>query len=139
MESYIWTDQLERLSRMRAAVTIARATPFMLDTADAADWIAHKLARRADGAATVVFHSIMWQYMTAATKARIAKAIAAAGARADGDAPLAWLAMEPKDIRSFPEVMLTLWPGGERHVLGTAHFHGAWMKWGSRSGEKIIA
>ncbi|MCB2109046.1 MAG: DUF2332 domain-containing protein [Rhodobacteraceae bacterium] len=139
MESYVWTDQLDRFNRMRAAVGIATTTPFTLDRADAAGWIEHKVMQSVPGVATVVLHSIMWQYMPAATQSRIAEAITDAGARATDDAPLAWLAMEPKDIRSFPEVTLTLWPGGERRVLGTAHFHGAWMKWGGSTGDQITS
>ncbi|MDX2225003.1 MAG: DUF2332 domain-containing protein [Rhodospirillaceae bacterium] len=134
MESYVWCDQLDRLRRLRTAVAIARQTPFSLDRADAGDWLARKLADPAPGAATVVFHSVMWQYMDAATQARIAGLIGAAGARATPAAPIAWLAMEPSDLKSYPTVTLTMWPGGDRRTLGTVHFHGAWARWGAGGG-----
>jgi hypothetical protein len=105
-----------------------------LERADAAAWLARQLAEPAPGAATIVFHSVMWQYMDAATQARIAQLIRAAGARATAAAPLAWLAMEPADLKSYPTVTLELWPGGERRVLGTVHYHGAWARWGEAGG-----
>jgi len=130
MQSYIWTDQLDRHARMRAAVEIAAATPFTLEAEDAAQWVARKLAEPAAGAVTVLFHSIMWQYMEAGTTVAIEAAIRAAGARATPDTPLAWLAMEPVDLKSFPLIRLTTWPGAESRTLGTVHFHGRWARWG---------
>lgn len=130
MESYIWTDQLDRQARMRAAVKIAAATPFTLEAESAATWVARELAEAAPGVVTVLFHSIMWQYMDPATTAAIEAAIEAAGVRATADAPLAWLAMEPIDLKSFPLIKLTTWPGGDKRTLGTVHFHGRWARWG---------
>lgn len=130
MQSYIWTDQLDRHDRMRAAIAIAAATPFTLDAEDAAQWVARKLAAPAPVVVTVLFHAIMWQYMAADTTAAIEAAIAAAGARATVDAPLAWLRMEPIDMKSFPLIRLTTWPGAQNRTLGTVHFHGRWARWG---------
>lgn len=130
MESYVWADQVGRLNRMRAAVTIARDTGVQVDHADAAEWITAKLAATKPGVTTVIFHSIMWQYMTPASAAAVERAISAAGARATHESPLAWLALEPPgNPPAMPEVTLTQWPGGKRHVLANAHFHGAWVKW----------
>lgn len=130
MESYIWADQVDRLDRMRAAVATARRLGVLVDRADARDWLARKLAIPAPGAATVIFHSIMWQYLLPDTATAIDRAIRAAGERATSDAPIAWLAMEPPGRDpGMPELALTLWPGGERRALAHAHFHGAWVKW----------
>ena len=42
----------------------------MREQADAADWVDTRLAVRSDGVATVLFHSIVWQYLPPATQAR---------------------------------------------------------------------
>ena len=60
-----------------------------------ASWLAGRLAEPVPGVATVVFHSIVWQYLPPATRTAIADALAHAGAAATPEAPLAWLRMEP--------------------------------------------
>jgi hypothetical protein len=130
MESYIWTDQVERLTRLRTATVIALDEEIAVDRADAATWVEKSLATPAPGVATVLFHSIMWQYMAPDSATKVTAAIQKAGARATAKAPFAWLTMEPPGtLHAFPEIAVTVWPGGARRVLGKAHFHGAWMKW----------
>jgi len=53
--------------------------------------------------------------------------LAEAGSRATGDAPLAWLLMEPGGEQT--EVRLTLWPGGAERVIARAGFHGRPVRW----------
>lgn len=129
LESYIWPDQIDRMTRLRQACAIAASVPFRLDQADAAAWLEQELTALPEGQATVVFHSVFRQYLDEATDARLAAAITAAGGRATPQAPLAWLALEPVNIKSFPDLTLTLWPGGRRFNLGSAHYHGNWVTW----------
>ena len=49
------------------------------------------------GAATVLFHSIFWQYLPQVTQAAIRAALAIHGAAATRAAPLSWLRMEPAE------------------------------------------
>lgn len=130
LQSYVWADQEKRLARVRGAIAVARATPAALVQADAADWTASRLAPKA-GTSTVLFHSVMWQYMPQATQAAVRGSIEAAGAAASADAPLAWLRMEPDpDATDLPmELRLTLWPDGEERLLARVHPHGAWVQW----------
>ena len=135
LQAYVWADQSERLARLRGAITVARAVPAPLDKADAAGWVAGHLAPK-PGVCSVLFHSVMWQYMPNATQAAVRAAIEAAGAAASRDSPVAWLRMEPApDSEGFPmELRLTLWPplpenGGSERVLATVHPHGAWVNW----------
>ena len=82
------------------------------------------------GVATVVFHSVFFQYMPADSQAALVETLAAFGARANADAPLAWLRMEPAaDNPAMMELRLTLWPDGGERLLATAHPHGAWVEW----------
>lgn len=135
LQAYVWADQTERLARLRGAIAVASAVPAQLVKADAAAWTAEQLAPRS-GAATVLFHSVMWQYMPVATQAAVQAAIEAAGRRANSDSPVAWLRMEPDpDSSGFPmRLRLTCWPapsgdGGVERVLATVHPHGTWVKW----------
>ena len=66
--SYVWPDQLERFARTAAAIDIAARVPAVVDRADATAWLTDRLLEPADGTTTVVFHSVMWQYLTDATR-----------------------------------------------------------------------
>jgi hypothetical protein len=126
--SYVWPDQVDRLQRLEAAIEVARRVPARVDRADADEWVADRLALPLPGVATVVVHSIVLQYLSRDQRARFREAIAAAGERATGGAPLAWLRMEPGGDRA--EVRLTTWPHGEERVLATAGYHGRPIWWG---------
>ena len=122
--SYVWPDQAERLAALRGAFTVAERVPATVERAGAADWLARKVARPAAGAASVVFHSIVWQYLPAAERERARGTIERAGARATDETPVAWLRFEPSSDRTCAEVRLTSWPGGEERLLATAGYHG---------------
>ncbi len=130
LRSYVWADQTARLQRLEGAVAIARRHPFALGKADAAAFLRKTLAARPAGAAFVLFHSIMWQYLPRGTKEAILSALDEAGAQATPDAPIARLRMEPRDPKDgFATLSLTLWPGGETRRLAKCDFHGRWIEW----------
>lgn len=130
LKAYIWADQAERLARLDGAIAGALAAGVQVQTADAVAWTAAQAAP-AQGAATVLFHSVFWQYMPPASQAALTAAIAAHGATASPEAPFAWLRMEPPpENLAVMELRLTLWPGGQERLLGHAHPHGATVDWG---------
>ncbi|HEX5263142.1 MAG TPA: DUF2332 family protein, partial [Phenylobacterium sp.] len=93
------------------------------------DWTLARAAPRA-GVATVVYHSIFWQYLAPRTQAALREAMELHGAAATPDAPLAWLRMEPAPGRIIPiELRLTLWPSGEERRLAVVQAHGATVAW----------
>src|SRR3954453_3611297 len=118
LQSFVWPEQLERLELLRAAIEGPRRPPVQLDAASAPDWLGDQLARERGGSATVVFHSIMWGYMTDDDRARITHTFADAGERATESEPLAWLRMEPGADQT--DITLTTWPGGEDRVIARA-------------------
>ena len=82
------------------------------------------------GITRVVMHSVVWQYIPAGERQAIAAAIAAAGARATLDAPLAWVMLEANRDTHRHELTVRWWPGGADPVkLATAHPHGSWVEW----------
>ena len=129
LQAYVWPDQRERLSRLKAAIAMKRADDAAPDRADAAAWTAEHLHPR-PGRAVVLYHSIMWQYLPPATQAATRAAIEAAGARATAASPVFHLRMEPEWSTGahVTEVRLTAWPGGEERLIARCHPHGAWVE-----------
>ena len=127
--SYIWPDQHERLERLRAAIALAQRLQVRVEAADALTWASDVLATQRSGCATVLYHSVMWQYLSEPTRNGLRGLIEATGSHATRQAPLAWLAFEPPDNDPRMLLTLTLWPGGERRVLAEAHPHGQWVRW----------
>ncbi|MCR6645178.1 MAG: DUF2332 domain-containing protein [Terricaulis sp.] len=129
LRSYIWADQPERLARFDGAVALALENSARVDRADAAEWLAQKLAARADDAATIVYHSVFLQYPPRAAREAIVDAIQSAGAAATPQAPLAWVRLEPEAVTDGAEnglrfvIDLTTWPGGRRRILGYTDGH----------------
>lgn len=120
--SFVWADQPNRLRRLRAAFEAAEETPLTVERAGAADWIAERLAEREEGVATVVFHSIVMQYLSRGERDDFERRLLRTGRTASETSPLAWLRMEPAGERA--EVWLTCWPDGEDVLLARAGYHG---------------
>lgn len=120
--AYIWPDQPDRVERVRAAQAIARERRFEVEKAGAASWVERLLREPAPGRATVVFHSIVEQYLGEEELASFHHHVHEAGRNATPAAPLAWLRMEPAGRRA--EVRLAIWPGGKDRILARAGYHG---------------
>ena len=125
--SFVWAGQVERFRNLERALDLAAAHPATVDAADAGDWLAAQLAGRRAGRTTVVFHSIVWQYLPAATKQAVDLALAGAARRATAAMPLAYLRFEPVDDHA--ETRVTSWPGGDEHLLATSGYHGHPLDW----------
>lgn len=131
LTAYVWPDQADRLERLRGALRVAARHPVEVSRLDAASFV--RGLRLADGAVTVLWHSVMWQYLSSEDKAEVTATVASLGAAADESRPFAHLFLEP--VRRAPEaerdflVVLEVWPGGERRVLGTAAPHGLPVTW----------
>ncbi|THK33930.1 DUF2332 family protein [Ensifer sp. MPMI2T] len=127
--SYIWADQPDRLERTRNALAIAAAHGNLVERRDAVDWLKQRLAHPFPGAIHVVYHSVAWQYLPQSAQQEGEALIAAAGKAATANAPFAWLQMEADGLRPGAALSLQTWPGGEKHLIGRADFHGRWIDW----------
>jgi hypothetical protein len=127
LQSFIWPEQLDRLERLRAAIAVAAANPPVIDAVPAGDWVERHVAPE-PGAATVLFHSVVWFYIPEAERDRIARTMESAGASATEAAPLAWLRMEGARVEEA-ELRLRLWPNGDDVLLAGVHYHGASVRW----------
>ncbi len=128
LRAYVWADQRDRLHRLDHALAHAKTSGVRVEHADAADWTERQMESRRPGVATVLFHSIMWQYLDRDRQDRIVAALHKRGEQAGADAPLAWLRMEP-DTTEAAELRLTLWPGPHTHRLAEVDYHGRWIRW----------
>jgi len=97
--------------------------PHCRDFEDKAEDTLAKLV--SDGTATVVYHSIVWQYLPLATRERIVTTLSGVGARATERSPLAYLRMEPGDDPTLgAELRLTSWPPARTELLARSGYHG---------------
>lgn len=129
--SYVWPDQQARLDRLRGAIDIARRIPAQLHRRNAVDAVADLDV--AAGTLTVLWHSIMWQYLSTSEQETLAAGIDALGARSRPDAPFAHLTLEPH--RRTPDapvefaVRARSWPGGQDRLLAVCSPHGPPVTW----------
>lgn len=134
--SYVWPDQAARWSRLVQAIDVARATPAAVERAGAADFLTGLAPE--PGRWTVVWHSVMWQYLGEDEQRQVTAHIEAAGAAATADAPVARVSLEPYGARFL--VTARTWPdlglatGREvladgQVVLGRAAPHGVPVRW----------
>ncbi len=121
LTSYVWPDMTARHARLAGAIELARQRPVRVEARDAASY-AEGLTL-ASGTLTVLWHSVMWQYLPAEQQARVLERLADLGDSATDDAPLVHLFAEP--TRRTPDedhrfwVVSESWPGGgEREFLG---------------------
>jgi hypothetical protein len=121
LRSFIWADQLGRLSRLDGAIEIAKQNPVNVEQVDAAAFLERELDAPRPDMATVVYHSVFIQYLTDQMRSRVAAVIGTAVSRASPDAPVHRLSMEP-DKGGF-EVRL------DDELLGTSKAHGTGVRW----------
>lgn len=132
LRSFVWADQVERLSRFDAALERATAEGVVVEQADAAAWLEERLPNRPRGHLAVVYHSVFLQYPPPATRERIERAIVTAGE--DDRGPVAWVRMEPETMVGGPArskrfvVDVVTWPDGERRLLAETDGHARFVR-----------
>ncbi len=135
--SCVWPDQVHRLERLRGALRLAQEHPVEVVRQGGGDFL-DGLELRARHH-TVVWHSVMWQYVPAEEQARMMARLHELGAASGPDRTLTHLAFEPR--RLVPDgphrfvVAATTWPGGTERVLGEAPPHGVPVRWGDPTAE----
>ncbi len=130
LRSYLWPDQNERRVRLDGAIALAGEVPAeLIASADTAATLTQVLADRVGTKPTLVFQSIMWQYVATGARWDITRAIESAGERASAAAPLVRVSFEPDEFRrDRVAVHARRWPGGSGTLLAHADFHGRWVQ-----------
>ena len=131
LKAYVWADATERMARLDTAIAMAERAAPELEQSDAVDFVRGLLAGpQEDGVTRVLFHTIVWQYLPAASQGAIEAMMDEAGAAATAERPLAWIALETNRETFAHELRVRYWPGGGEAVhLANAHPHGAWVEW----------
>lgn len=131
LTAYVWADQALRHERLRGALAVARQVSVVVHRRTATEQVDALVL--VAGTTTVLWHSVMWQYLGPDEQRHVRARIEHLGAAATADAPFAHLCLEParrtpQAPHEFP-VALRSWPGGERQVLATAAPHGLPVTW----------
>lgn len=136
LTSYVWADQVPRLERLRAAFRVAEQVPATVERMGALEFLTRELADLPGGVTTVVWHSVVWQYLAPAERHATDVLIEEAGARATADAPLVRVSLEPDKVGgAFTyQVHVQRWPTGRRVHVADALGHGPPVRW---TGERI--
>jgi hypothetical protein len=132
LTSYIWADQLARLERLRGAFKVAERIPAVVEKAGALEFLTRELASLPPGTTTVVWHSVVWQYVDPDERRAIDALLERVGAGASPDAGLARVSMEPEGVGGGDyrfRVHLQRWPTGERVHVADSMGHGPPVVW----------
>jgi len=124
--SYVWPDQPHRFRLLKAALAVAAEVPAPVDSADVATWTGERFTPE-PGVATVLYHSIVMQYLPDDRRAAFKALVRERGPAATPAAPLAWLRLEP--VGEEAALRLTVWPGGRDATLAWSGFHGQNVRW----------
>jgi len=132
LRSFVWADQLERMRNLDQAMEVASQSQLRVERAGAAEWVKSRLAEPANRVATVLFHSIVWQYINRQERKDLLALIQETGSRATADSPFAWLRMESGEKSA--EIKLAIFPGFEDRIIATAGYHRPNTHWLGETG-----
>ncbi|MFR9675646.1 DUF2332 domain-containing protein [Streptomyces sp. TR06-5] len=123
LRAYVWPDQEARRERLEGALRLACRVPAPVSRAGAADFLAD--VRLLPGTLTVVWHSVVRQYVPAADWARVEEELTRLGEAAGPDAGFAHVAFEPRRVADTRPFRLSVRvDGGHEEMLAEAHPHG---------------
>lgn len=125
--SYIWPDELHRIERMRAALSVAARDPVPVAARRGSEWLPDALAAAHRGELVVVWHSVMRQYVEPEEWAAIETAL-------DGPPGVVRLSMEPALDRTA-QMQLTVHDpaGAPAQRLAVCDDHGLPIRWDTYS------
>ena len=125
VSSSVWCDQTDRFARLGAALRTAQQVPATVDEQSAAAWVGDQLADRTPGAATVVMHSVVQEYLPTDERHALFAAVEQAGAGATEDAPVAHVRLEPVSSVRQHGISVRVWPQApDERLLATCGAHG---------------
>ena len=130
LSAYVWPDQVARFERLRAALALASEDPPPVVRSTAADFV--DALELEHGTTTVLWHSVMWQYLDGSEQRHVLDRLEVLGSQATPTRRLLHVAAEPG--RRTPDaereflVTVTTWPGGEEQLVGSLQAHGGTLQ-----------
>ncbi len=123
LRAYVWPDQTVRAARLEGALRVAARVPATVDREGVDAFLSG--VRLQPGTLTVVWHSVMRQYVPAAEWARAEAEMDRLAAGSSADAPFAHVAFEPRRVGSAHRFRLSVRTGdGAEQLLAGAPGHG---------------
>jgi hypothetical protein len=125
LTSYVWPDQLARLERLRGALDVAARVPAHVERRGALEFLTRELADARDEVTTVVWHSVVWQYVHPDERKAVDELLLSSGR------PLVRVSLEPEAVDGtfVFRVHATSYPSGTRVHLADATGHGPPVRW----------
>jgi hypothetical protein len=126
LESLVWPEEIERATRLAAAIAVQREHPVRLIEGDGLNVLPALLGELPETVLPCVFHTAVMYQLAPKSRDTLAQILADYGATRD----LVRLSAESnEDLIVHTEV--TAWERGRlRHeVLSRSHPHGRWMEW----------
>jgi hypothetical protein len=121
--SYIWPDELHRIDRMRAALSVAERDPVPVVARRASEWLPAALGAGREGELTVVWHSVMRQYVDSEEWEAIERAV-------DLRPGVVRLSMEPtRDPQARMQLTVHDPAGAPGVTLAVCDDHGLPIRW----------
>jgi hypothetical protein len=134
LSAYVWADQAARLARLRGAVDVAARVPAQVRTQRAGDFVAH--LHLLPGHCTVLWHSVMWQYVDRAEQAVVRNHLRRLSDDSSPDMPFVHLYLEPtRRVPGGEHEFLVVderspyQPAVPSRILGTSPAHGLPVTW----------
>jgi hypothetical protein len=132
LTSYVWADQLPRLERLRGALQVAERVPSPVEGAGALEFLTRELADLPEDVTTVVWHSVVWQYVDRAERAAVDALLTRTGEAVTSRTPLARISLEPARVGGGDytfRLLVQRWPTGEQVHVADALGHGPPVRW----------
>ena len=131
LTAYVWPDQEARHERLRSALALAARVPAEVRRETAAAFV--RRLEPAEGATTVLWHSVMWQYLSPEEQGEVTRRIEQLGSLATQQRPFVHVRAEPsRRAPGAPHeflVRMRAWPGGDDLLLGSTAAHGLPTVW----------
>jgi hypothetical protein len=124
--SFVWPDQFDRFARLRNAINNACVSPTYVSPhqKDAAEWVHQQFENISPNEPVLIFHSIVWQYLSQKTKDAFREAVN--NHCTSRSAPTGWLRMEPAG--PVADLRIDIWQGTEKthgdQVIADSSYHG---------------
>ncbi|MFR9725479.1 DUF2332 domain-containing protein [Streptomyces sp. MS19] len=128
LRAYMWPDQVARMRRLDGALAIAAKVPATVEAAGAAEFLS--AVELEPGTLTVVWHSVMQQYVAPEEWALVRGELDRLGRSATAEAGFVYVSFEPRAVDGEHAFWLALRDGaGPERLLARAQPHGLPARW----------
>ncbi|MCU1596215.1 MAG: hypothetical protein JWO12_3607 [Frankiales bacterium] len=130
LTSFVWGDQVARLERLRGAFALADALPATVERLGALEFLTRELDDLPSGVTTVVWHSVVWQYIDPQERKAVDALVDRVGGRTSRR--LVRISMEPDQLSGGDyrfRVHVQAWPGGQQVHVADCMGHGPPVRW----------